>query len=257
MVHKNSSSRKPSKINKKSQKNCHRKPTRIFPLKEASERLEDFFYNHGFGIDPTATKLFARFYILLMNHQKKENLTRLVSLRNVAIKHFMDSIMVDQVTSLKFPLLDMGSGAGFPGIPLKIILGPEKKIILCEKAQRRVSFLKKVRQELDLKGLDIIGRNVQENFTYPVEGVITRAVEKTSDTLDHVMHCLKLGGCVYLMKGPNVKSEMEQALKLQGDYYKLEQYKNYSLPKTPHKRSLLVFKKIKHKTHGSSHGSYP
>lgn len=181
-----------------------------------------------------------------MNNQKKENFTRLTSIKDVAIKHFIDSIIINKLTPIKFPLLDMGTGPGFPGIPLKIILGPEKKIILAEGVQKRVSFLKKVRDELDLQGLDIIGRNVNEDFHYPVEGVITRAVEDTRNTLGNVMNCLQTGGCVYLMKGPNVDPEIETALKKWGDYYKLEKNKTYKLPNTHHERRLLVFRKTKH-----------
>ncbi len=140
----------------------------------------------------------------------------------------------------------MGTGPGFPGIPLKIILGSEKKIILAEGVQKRVSFLKKVRDELGLENLDIIGRNVNEEFHYPVEGVITRAVEDTSNTMSNVMNCLQTGGCIYLMKGPNVDPEIEAALKTWGDYFKLEKDKSYSLPNTPHERRLLVFRKTKH-----------
>ena len=225
----------------------HRRPLHIFKFTEASDRLEDLFYNHGFGekIDWATRELFVRFYILLMNNQKKENFTRLVSIKDVAIKHFIDSMMVDKLIPLKFPLLDMGSGAGFPGIPLKIVIGPEKRIILSESVHRRVIFLKKVRKELELKDLDIIGRNIDKSFTYPVQGVITRALEKIPDTLGYVINCLEMGGCVYFMKGPNVEPEVDRALKTWSDYYKLEKYKNYSLPNTPQKRTLIVFRKIK------------
>ena len=182
-----------------------------------------------------------------MENQKKQNFTRLTSIKDVGIKHFIDSIIIDKHTPLKFPLLDMGTGPGFPGIPLKIMLGDEKKIILAEGVQKRVSFLKKVREELDLKNLDIIGRNVNEDFHYPVEGVITRAVEDARNTLGNVMNCLKTGGSVYLMKGPNVDPEINAALNVWGDYYELIKDKSYDLPSTPHKRRLLVFRKTKHK----------
>ena len=246
-MHKKSINQKPEKGGQNFLKNRYRKPLRIFKFTEASERLEDLFYNHGFGgnMDRDTRKLFVKFYILLMKSRKKENLTRLVSIRDVAIKHFIDSMMIDRLTSLKFPLLDVGSGAGFPGIPLKIILGAEKKIILSEAVWRRVAFLKKVRQELDLKDLDIIGRNINKDFTYPVGGVITRALEKVPDTLGRVINCLEKGGCVYFMKGPGVKPEVNRALKVWGDSYKLEKYEGYNLPNTPHKRVLVVFRKTR------------
>jgi len=84
------------------------------------------------------TKL-AEFYRLLMLNQEKENFTRLLKLRDVAIKHFIDSIIILKYTKLQFPLLDVGTGPGFPGIPLKIMF-PNEKILLGEGVQRRVEF---------------------------------------------------------------------------------------------------------------------
>ena len=120
------------------------KRPRVFTYHEANDRLQDLFYNHGYGerIGHSLRGQFTRFYLLLMEHQKRQNLTRLHSLKDIAIKHFIDSMMVNKITPLKFPLLDMGTGPGFPGVPLKILLGPEKKIILAEGVQKRVRFLK-------------------------------------------------------------------------------------------------------------------
>lgn len=253
MAHKNSSNWSPYKGGKKGPKTgTHKKPVRIFKFNEADDRLQDLFHNHGFAgkIDHPTRRLFTKFYLLLMENQKRDNFTRLTSLRDVGIKHFIDSIIINKHTPLKFPLLDMGTGPGFPGIPLKIILGPEKKIILAEGVQKRVSFLKKVRDELGLQNLDIIGRNVTEDFKYPVEGVITRAVEDTRNTLGNVMNCLQTGGCVYLMKGPNVDPEIDVAKRVWGEFYQLEKDKHYQLPDTPHERRLLVYRKIKHKEDG-------
>lgn len=250
MAHKNDSNWSPFAAKKRGPKQgSHKKPQKIYSKPEAEARLKDLFNNHGFAdkISREQLDLFTRFYLLLMENQKKENFTRLVSLRDVAIKHFIDSIMINRLTPLKFPLLDMGTGPGFPGIPLKIMLGPEKKIILAEGVQKRVNFLKKVREELQLEGLEIIGRNVNSDFVYPVNGVITRAVEDARNTLGNVMNCLQTGGRVYLMKGPNVDPEIELALKTWGEYYKLEKDKAYQIPETPNERRLLIFQKIKHK----------
>lgn len=152
-------------------------------------------------------------------------------------------MIVNRLTPLKFPLLDMGTGPGFPGIPLKILLGPEKKIILAEGVQKRVEFLKRVRDELQLENLDIIGRNITPDFVYPVGGVITRAVEDARNTLGNVYNCLPTGGCVYLMKGPGVDPEIKMAKEQWGEQYTLEKDKSYSLPNTPHERRLLIFRK--------------
>jgi len=179
-----------------------------------------------------------------MNTQNKENFTRLLNLKDIAIKHFIDCLIVPELYPLQFPLLDVGTGPGFPGIPLKIIY-PDKKIILAEGVQRRVEFLKKVREELELPNLDIIGRNINPFFAYPVQGVITRAVEDIRNTLSNVLTCLNTGGEVYFMKGPNVDPEIKLAEKEFSEFYRLEKDIAYTLPKTQHQRRLLVYKKIK------------
>lgn len=223
----------------------HKKPVESYSFAEADDRIQDIFRNHGFGDYPHEKRnQLTRFYQLLMENQKNENFTRLLRLRDVAIKHFIDSLIVTQLTDLDFPLMDMGTGPGFPGIPLKIHF-PDKRILLAEGVQRRVNFLKHVREEMKLSRLDILGRNINETCMYPVGGVITRAVEDARNTLGNVLYCLNNGGRAYLMKGPGVDPEIPVALDKWGEYFTLEKDIAYELPKTPHQRRLLVFRKIK------------
>ncbi|MDG0817392.1 16S rRNA (guanine(527)-N(7))-methyltransferase RsmG [Bdellovibrio svalbardensis] len=224
----------------------HKKPETIYEVHEANDRLYDIFRNHSFDMVSHEQRLkLAHFYRLLMLNQEKENFTRLLKLKDIAIKHFIDSIIILKYTKLQFPLIDVGTGPGFPGIPLKIMF-PEEKILLGEGVQRRVEFLKHVRSEMNLKNLDIVGRNINKNFVYPVNGVITRAVEDIGNTLGNVISCLQLGGRVYFMKGPGVDPEIEMAKKNWSEYYKLVENIAYSLPETPHDRRLVIYEKIKH-----------
>lgn len=214
-------------------------------MSEASDRMADIFRNHGFSdiSHETRAKL-AHFYRLLMENQENENFTRLLKLRDIAIKHFIDCLIIPRLTDLQFPLLDVGTGPGFPGIPLKILF-PDKKIILAEGVQRRVEFLKKTRAEMNFTNFDILGRNINPYCAYPVQGVITRAVEDVRNTLSNVLTCLQTGGCVYLMKGPNVDPELPVAEKEMGEFYRLEKDIAYTLPETTHHRRLLIYRKIK------------
>lgn len=223
----------------------HKKPTSIFSVEEANDRLYDLFRNHDFAdVSHSTRKIFAQFYVLLMKTQEKENFTRLVSIKDVGIRHFIDCMMVPRLTELQFPLMDLGTGPGFPGIPLKILF-PKEPIFLAEGVQRRVEFLKTVREELHLENLPIIGRNINPFFAYPMQSVITRAVEDVGNTLKNVSTCLQTGGRVYFMKGPNVQPELEALTPELQEHYILEKNIFYTLPKTPHERRLLVFKLIK------------
>lgn len=225
-------------------KGKHLRPEGILPLKEAEERLADILFNHNMGhITPIQISQLAKYYQVLMQAQVYQNFTRLLKFREVSIKHFIDSLIVRDLTQLEFPLLDIGTGPGFPGVVLKILF-PEERILLAEGVQKRVDFLKHVREELDLKNLEIFGRNVTREFEYPVQAIITRAVEDMRNTLYNASMCLKTGGKAYFMKGPNVDPELTLVKNELSPHYELIQDKAYQLPKTPHKRRLIVYKKL-------------
>jgi len=226
-------------------KGTHRRPEKIYSFSEADDRLYDIFRHHGFEDFPhDQRKRLVEFYLLLMNHQLTDNVTRLVKFRDIAIKHFIDSIIVTRMVKLPFPLLDVGTGPGFPGIPLKILY-PNDKIVLAEGVRRRVDFLKAVREEMKLQNLDIIGRNIDDTFQLPMRGVITRALETIPNTLRNISQCLEVGGHVYFMKGPNVDPEIKEAVLKWEPYFKLSEDHDYELPNSPHKRRLVVFQKLR------------
>lgn len=223
----------------------HRKPAEIFSAAEADARLYDLFRHHGFADFPhDQRRRLVEFYLLLMNHQLRDNVTRLVKFRDIGIKHFIDSLMIPRLTQLTFPLLDVGTGPGFPGIPLKILF-PQEQILLAEGVRRRVDFLKAVRDEMKLKELKVIGRKIDDTFELPVGGVITRALEEVSATLGNISKSLVVGGKVFLMKGPNVDPELKIAVKRWREHFELIEDHDYELPQTPHRRRLLVFLKKK------------
>ena len=119
----------------------HRKPESIYSKEEADARLYDLFRHHEFGDFPhEQRRQLVDFYLLLMNHQLRDNVTRLVKFRDIGIKHFIDSLMPARLTKLMFPLLDVGTGPGFPGIPLKVLY-PTEKIILAEGFLSPVIFI--------------------------------------------------------------------------------------------------------------------
>lgn len=249
MAHKNKSNYSPYRArnpegNKGPLMGKHRRPDEVFSREEANDRLYDIFKNHNFNhVTHEERSKLAHFYELLMKTQEFNNFTRLLKIRDVAIRHFIDCRIVADLVQLQFPLLDVGTGPGFPGIPLKIHFQKEQ-ILLAEGVQKRVEFLKQIREQLALPNLDIIGRNINPHFVYPVQGVITRAVEDVRNTLQNVLSCVQEGGCVYFMKGPNVDPELEQLGGLT-EFYELEKDIRYELPKTEHKRRLVIFRKIK------------
>ncbi len=228
-----------------SQRGVHRRAEKIYPVNEANDRLFDIFKNHDFKCSHEERLKLSQFYRLLLENQEHKNFTRLLNIKDIGIKHFIDCLILTEICELKFPLLDVGTGPGFPGIPLKIRF-PDEQIILAEGVQKRVEFLKHVREQMRFKNLDIIGRNINPYFMYPVNGVITRAVEDVTNTLKNTVNCLQLGGHVYFMKGPGVDPEIEKAQNEMSEFFKLVNDITYDLPKTENHRRLVIFEKIKH-----------
>jgi 16S rRNA (guanine527-N7)-methyltransferase len=227
------------------QRGTHKKPETIYSVNEANDRLLDIFRNHDFKCSHEERMKLAHFYRLLLENQEHKNFTRLLKIKDIAIKHFIDCLILTEICELKFPLIDVGTGPGFPGIPLKIRF-PKEKILLGEGVQKRVEFLKHVREQMKLENLDIIGRNINPHFVYPVNGVITRAVEDVTNTLKNTINCLQLGGHVYFMKGPGVDPEIDKAQNEMSEFFKLYKDISYDLPKTENHRRLVIFEKIKH-----------
>lgn len=258
MAHKNKENYSPYKARQESkgidlkatdrvsnQRGTHKKPETIYSVNEANDRLLDIFRNHDFKCSHEERVKLAHFYRLLLENQEHKNFTRLLKIKDIAIKHFIDCLILTEICELKFPLIDVGTGPGFPGIPLKIRF-PKEKILLGEGVQKRVEFLKHVREQMKLENLDIIGRNINPHFVYPVNGVITRAVEDVTNTLKNTINCLQLGGHVYFMKGPGVDPEIEKAQNEMSEFFKLHKDISYDLPKTENHRRLVIFEKIKH-----------
>lgn len=258
MAHKNKENYSPYKARQESkgidlkatdrvsnQRGTHKKPETIYSVNEANDRLLDIFRNHDFKCSHEERVKLAHFYRLLLENQEHKNFTRLLKIKDIAIKHFIDCLILTEICELKFPLIDVGTGPGFPGIPLKIRF-PKEKILLGEGVQKRVEFLKHVREQMKLENLDIIGRNINPHFVYPVNGVITRAVEDVTNTLKNTINCLQLGGHVYFMKGPGVDPEIDKAQNEMSEFFKLYKDISYDLPKTENHRRLVIFEKIKH-----------
>ncbi len=213
-------------------------------LSQTAKNLQQIFKSHGITLPLTDLMLeqFAKFYKFLMDYNKKYNLTRLTTFNEVAVKHFVDCIYVAQLMDLPERIMDMGTGPGFPGIPLKIV-SPKTRVFLAEGVQKKVEFLKELREHLELKNLDIIGRNVEPKMQYPVQAVITRAVELSAATLHNAQNCLSVGGQVILMKTRDIDPEIREAEEKMGHMFKVVRNFDYNLGPTTHGRKLLIFEK--------------
>ncbi len=170
------------------------------------------------------------------------NLTRIHNFENMVLKHYVDSLLVLTFEDLPAPLVDMGSGAGLPGVPLKIAR-PDVPMILAEPRKARAEFLEQVCLELGLEEIEVYAGKVGPRFPRSVRGVITRAVSSIPETLDRVADALEPGGRMLFMKGPECDAEIKRAEVTHGRTFRHVADHRYNIPDTPHERRLVVYER--------------
>jgi 16S rRNA (guanine(527)-N(7))-methyltransferase RsmG len=180
---------------------------------------------------------------MLREANARLNLTRIHQFENMVLKHYVDSLLVLRFVALPSPLVDMGSGGGLPGIPLKIAR-PGVAMILAEPRGARAEFLRAVCDRLGLQGIEVFPHKVGPNFPRRAAGVITRAVASVPETLDRVAQILGPGGRMLFMKGPACDAEIAQAAVSHANIFQLIADHAYTIPGTPHARRLLVYERL-------------
>jgi 16S rRNA (guanine527-N7)-methyltransferase len=232
-----------SRDNKKLNRTHKIKPAE-YTLEQIEERLFDVFFNHGFkSFDHEKRKQLAKFCSLLLEEQKTLNLTRLVKVHEIGLKHFIDSLMLAEKHTLKFPLMDVGSGAGFPGIPLAILF-PDEKIILIEEDKPKAKYLERMQKKLGLQNVEVYHKKFDEHYTIPAQNIVVRTLPMSMEyLLKFSSQVLARKGQIIVMKNPASEFEnpKEQAMTLG---FKLKPVIKYNLPDSPHERSLVIYEKL-------------
>lgn len=182
------------------------------------------------------------FYNLLIEWNKKINLTRITEKEDVYLKHFYDSLTISKVIDLTKveTLCDVGTGAGFPGIVLKIVY-PNLKITLVDSLLKRVNYLNEIIKELDLKDIKAIHTR-GEDFKEKFDVVTSRAVANIEKLTNYTMHLVNKDGVMIAMKG-NIEEELTKSVENKiNKKYKITTIEKFTLPKEESLRSLVVIK---------------
>ncbi len=193
---------------------------------------------------------FYQYMNILLEWNKFMNLTGITQPEEVITKHFIDSLTVLDKTDKNASIIDVGTGAGFPGIPIKIAF-PEVEVVLLDSLNKRIKFLNEVIEKLELKNIETIhgraeeyGRNKNHRERYDV--AIARAVAPLNILLEYLMPFVKVNGKCLCMKGASSEEEIknsENAVKvLGGELIKTE---DFYIPNTDMKRRIIQINKIK------------
>lgn len=202
----------------------------------------------GIEIDQRVSASFSTHASELINWNRRLNLTAITNPRDIAIKHFLDSLVPVAWIPDSARLLDIGSGGGFPGIPLKIIK-PSIAVLLIDGVRKKVNFLKHVLRILQLEkseALQIRAENLHKNpeFAHSYDVIISRALSDLKSFVKNAIPLLAKQGTIVAMKGEVDQKELDSVrADTLGDRFSFE-VENYRLPLIRALRSLVIIKPL-------------
>ncbi len=181
--------------------------------------LNEACLNEGLSFDEVKYNQFMKYKDMVKEWNEKINLTAITEDTEIIKKHFIDSIKALKFTPLKNAkkIIDVGTGAGFPGIPLKIVM-PELEVVLLDSLNKRVNFLNEVIRELGLAGITAIhGRAedfaMQANYREKFDAAVSRAVANMAVLSELCIPYVKVNGYFVALKGPAVDEEIKEGSK--------------------------------------------
>lgn len=201
-------------------------------------------------LDDNQLEEFWNYKEMVLEWNNKINLTAIIDDEDFINKHFIDSLTIAKyIPKQKGKMIDIGTGAGFPGIPLKIV-NKDIEIVLFDALNKRLKVLEEIINSLKLKNIYTLHGRAEETFRnieyrekYDI--ATSRAVANLSTLVEYMLPSVKVGGVCICMKAGNVEEEIEKAknaIKVLGG--KIEKVENIVLPKTEIERTIIVIKKV-------------
>lgn len=199
------------------------------------------------GITPTPHQInqLEEYYKLLIEWNNNINLTRITEEKDVYLKHFYDSLTIRKVVNLdKYStLLDFGTGAGFPGMVLKIMY-PNLKITLVDSLQKRINFLNEVIKKLDLKDIETIHERIENIKDKHYDIITTRAVANLSKLLNYTNRIIDSTTLFIPLKANIDKEIIESQKELKKYKLQISKREEFYLPKENSIRNILVIRRV-------------
>ena len=205
------------------------------------------------GLDVTDEKLqkLSDYARLLVEWNEKINLTAITDDEGIAIKHFLDSATAILTGRVGENVIDVGTGAGFPGLVLKI-LKPDIKITLLDSLNKRINFLNEVSQSLELDGVTTVHMRAEDGgqnalFREKYDTAVSRAVANLKVLAEYTLPFVKVGGYFLALKGPVAEDELNEAKRaisiLGGEVEKVYDAK---IPFSDLNHKIIIIKKVRH-----------
>ncbi len=226
-------------------------------IKEFSSNLLSNANKLNIGITNEQILRFYKYMEMLLEWNEKINLTAITDPNEVILKHFIDSMTINKYVDKNSKLIDVGTGAGFPGIPVSI-LRDDINVTLMDSLNKRIKFLDEVIKENNLNNVETIHSRAEElannpNYREMFDVATSRAVASLNVLLEYLLPFVKVGGYCICMKGSNVENEIKEAKKaleiLKGEIIEVEKF---NLPDTDYGRNIIVIKKV-----GNTPKKYP
>lgn len=211
-------------------------------------KLEEIFTSAGINVNKNQIAQFIDYYNLLIEYNNKINLTAITEPIEVIIKHFLDSVLPYKELELNATIIDIGTGAGFPLVPLKIIR-PDLKITLVDSLNKRINFLNEVVKTLSLKDVTCIHSRAEDlatkiDFRQKFDYCVARAVAKLNTLSELTLPFIRIGGKLLAYKA-DFSEELASASKALGVLGgKFEKTLSFELPQNMGTRNIIVIKKV-------------
>lgn len=219
-------------------------------IDEFNNFFEQYIKKMNIVLDETQISQFYKYMNLLIEWNKKINLTAIIEPKDIILKHFIDSMTINKYLEENSNIIDVGTGAGFPGIPIKISQ-QNVNVTLLDSLNKRINFLTTVADELKLRNISCIHSRAEEfakmkqkreNFDIAT----SRAVANLNVLAEYLLPFVKINGKCICMKGPNIEEEIKNsknAIKILGG--KIEKVEEFNLPNTDIRRTIIIIRKEK------------
>ena len=219
-------------------------------LEEFTKIFNNYLEKLNLTLTEEQIEKFYNYMNLLIEWNKKINLTAIIEPKDIILKHFIDSLTIVKYIKEGETIIDVGTGAGFPGIPLKIAR-EDLKITLADSLNKRINFLNEVINKLDLKNIETIHTRAEElgknkKYREKFDIATSRAVANMSTLSEYLIPFIKVKGRCICMKSSDIDTELENAKKAINILgCEIESKDKFNLPNSDLGRSVIILRKVK------------